>query len=238
VTAVPPHRPMAEIEGEIARTRVELDLTLDALACELAPRHLVEKAANKVTQSMSAKRPGGIALGAFRADPVPLALIGLGVAWLVAENTGLSRGIMPGRGEHAAPGDTAGGGDAETPAGLSAERIAGAAPGAPRSTDESSRAAFERAGERIERTADSGERSCGAGERLSKRLQRNPLLFGLAAMVSGAAVAMVLPSSRRERKLLARAREDLWEKAEELGHRAADSVRSLAETPAGTADEG
>jgi Protein of unknown function (DUF3618) len=235
---MPPHRPMAEIEGEIARARVELDLTLDALAFEFGPRHLVEKAANMVTQSISAKRPGGITLGAFRADPVPLALIGLGVAWLIAENTGLSRGITPGRGEHASPADTAGGGDAETPAGLSAERMAGAAPVAPRSIDEGGGAALERARECIERIADSGERACGAGERLSKRLQRNPLLFGLAAMVSGAAVAMVLPSPRRERKLLARAREDLWEKAEELGHRAADSVRSLAETPAGTADKG
>ncbi len=105
-------RSITEIESEIARSRAGLDLTLDALAVELAPKHLVEKAADMVTQSLGAKRPGGIARGGGRrADPVPLALIGLGAAWLVAENTGLLDRIVPGRGGHAAPG-TAPGGDA------------------------------------------------------------------------------------------------------------------------------
>ena len=92
-------RSITEIESEIARSRAGLDLTLDALAVELAPKHLVEKAADMVTQSLGAKRPGGIARGGGRrADPVPLALIGLGAAWLVAENTGLLDRIVPGRG--------------------------------------------------------------------------------------------------------------------------------------------
>jgi hypothetical protein len=41
---------------------------------------------------------------------------------------------------------------------------------------------------------------------------------------------MLLPPTRREQEFVAEAREDLWEKAEELGHRASDGVRSLAES--------
>ena len=98
---------MAEIERRIARTRAELSLTLDAAAIELAPRHLVEQGVEMITDFLSANRPDGISFGAaLRADPVPMALIGLGVAWLVAENIGLVGGIKPGE-DSAAPGAAA-----------------------------------------------------------------------------------------------------------------------------------
>jgi hypothetical protein len=40
---------------------------------------------------------------------------------------------------------------------------------------------------------------------------------------------MLLPASRREREIAIQARNDLWDKAEELGHRAATSMREMAE---------
>jgi hypothetical protein len=200
---------MIEIENEIGRTRVELDLTLDTLAVELAPKHLVEKAANMVKRSWSANKLRGMGLGgAFRADPAPLALIGLGLAWLVAENTGLFSGAAAGRGECHAASDPAGG------------------------------AAFECAGEHTEEIAHPGGRACRAGRRLTGGIARNPLFFGLAGIVCGAAVAVLLPSARREREVVAQAREDLWEKTEQLGHRAADSIRAMARTSRAAADEG
>ncbi len=202
-------RSMIEIENEIGRTRVELDLTLDTLAVELAPKHLVEKAANMVKRSWSASRLGGMGLvGAFRADPAPLALIGLGVAWLVAENTGLLGGTAAGRGECPAAPDPEGG------------------------------AAFECAGEHTEKITSLGGRACRAGRRLTDGIAHNPLLFGLAGVICGAAAAVLLPSARREREVVAQAREDLWEKTEQLGHRAADSIRAMARTSRGADDEG
>jgi Protein of unknown function (DUF3618) len=202
-------RSMIEIENEIGRTRSELDLTLDALAVELAPKHLVERAAKMVKRSWSANRRSGTGLGgAFRADPVPLALVGLGVAWLVAENTGLLGGAAPGRDGRAAAPDPEGG------------------------------AAFECAGEHTEKITHPGGRACRAGQRLTGGIARNPLLFGLAGIVCGAAVAVLLPSAGREREVVAQAREDLWEKTEQLGHRAADTIRAMARTSRGAADEG
>jgi hypothetical protein len=202
-------RSVIEIENEIGRTRVELDLTLDTLAVELAPRHLVEKAANMVKRSWSANGLGGMGLGsAFRADPAPLALIGLGLAWLAAEKTGLLGGTAAGRDER---------------------------PAAP---DPAADAAFECAGDHPEKIARSRGRACRAGRRLTGGVARNPLLFGLAGIICGAAVAVLLPSVRREQEVVAQAREDLWEKTEQLGHRAADSMRAMARTSRGAADEG
>jgi Protein of unknown function (DUF3618) len=198
-------RSMIEIEDEIGRIRDELDLTLDALATELAPKHLVERAANMVKRSL--KKEG--ALGrAVRADPVPLALIGLGVAWLVAENTGLLGSTAPGRGARPPAADPADGGP------------------------------FECSGEHTEKISHRSARACSAGRRLTDGIKRNPLLFGLAGIICGAVVALLLPSSHREREVVAQAREDLWDKAEELGHRTAEGVRAMARTSSGAADKG
>ncbi|HEV2100723.1 MAG TPA: DUF3618 domain-containing protein [Stellaceae bacterium] len=181
-------RTTVEIEAEIARTRVEIDHTLDGLTAELAPKHLVEKAANMFAKSWRSHGPSGSDLGeAVRADMAPLALIGLGAAWLVAEHTGFLDNI------------------------------------APNQTDE---------GE-----ADQAGRASRVGRQLSDRFKRNPLLFGLAGIVCGAVIAMLAPSSRREQELVAGAREDLWKTAEELGRRAADSIRAMATAPTDTTAE-
>jgi Protein of unknown function (DUF3618) len=198
-------RSMIEIENEISRTRDELDLTLDTLAAELAPKNLVERAANMVKESFSAE---SALARAVRADPAPLALIGLGLAWLAAENTGLLGSSPPGRGARSRAPDPAGG------------------------------AAFECNGEHTEKIGPPGGRACAAGRRLTDGIKRNPLLLGLAGIVCGAAVAMLLPSSRREREVVAQAREDLWDKAEEVGHRTAEGVRAMARTSSGAADKG
>jgi Protein of unknown function (DUF3618) len=202
-------RSIIEIENEIGRTRVELDLTLDTLAVELAPKHLVEKATSMVKRSWGANGLGRMGLGsAFRADPAPLALIGLGLAWLAAEKTGLLGRTAARRGERPAAQDPAGG------------------------------AAFECAGDNTEKITHPDGRACRAGRRLTGGVERNPLLFGLAGIVCGAAVAVLLPSARREREVVAQAREDLWEKTEQLGHRAAEGIRTMAGTSRGAADEG
>lgn len=236
---------MAEIEGQIARTRAELGLTLDAAAVELAPRHLVERGVDMVTDFLSANRPDGISFGAaFRADPVPLALIGLGVAWLVAENLGLVGGVKFGEGS-AAAGEAAASAqqiaDHAEPAldGAGAhggegwmQRAAGAAQGAVRSIVADGGAVLERAGDYLGKALPSGGSAQHAGGWL-KGVERHPLVLGAAGLAAGAVVSLLLPTTRREQEIVGEARQDLWEKAEQFGHRAADGVRSLGESASG-----
>ncbi len=238
---------LAEIERQIARTRAELSRTLDAAAVELAPRHLVEQGVDMITDFLSANRPDGTSFGAaFRADPVPLALVGLGVAWLVAENIGLLDGIKvweheaaPDEGVTPAP-QPAGRPEPwldEDGAGQSEgwmQRAAGAAQGAFRSIVADGGAVLERAGDYIGKALPSGGRDRGAGSWV-RAIERHPLLLGAAGLAAGVVAAVLLPPSRREQEIVAEARKDLWEKAEELGHRAADGVRALAENPTSSA---
>ena len=80
------------------------------------------------------------------------------------------------------------------------------------------------------RKRDAAARLCRAGgQRPADLIKRNPLLAGLIGLAGGAALAALLPATRRERQLIARAKEDLWQQAEALGHRTAVRVRDLGQ---------
>jgi hypothetical protein len=54
-----------------------------------------------------------------------------------------------------------------------------------------------------------------------------PLIFAVLGFAAGATVALLLPPSRGERRAVGEAREELWRKAEGLGHELAARIRSL-----------
>jgi hypothetical protein len=233
-------RSIDEIEIEIARTRARLAATADTLATELAPARLVDKGVDMLNGFIG--RPDAIGFGGgVRADPVALALIGLGVAWFVAENIGLLDSVIP---ERAAVDETPASVEpiVVMPADRPAEprergdngwfhQAASATQGALRTAYDRGGAVIGQAGEFIAHPADSSERVREAGGRMIETIERSPLLLGIAGLAVGAAIAMLVPTTRREREIATQARDDLWDKAEELGHRAANSVRELAEIP-------
>jgi hypothetical protein len=187
-------RSPAEIAAKIDDTRRRIGLTLDALAQRLAPGRLLQRGL-EMTSRLSSGGPG------FRSDPIALGLIGAGIAWLLAINSGLVRR----RNRDAASGtDSTGAGDGE----ITAEA------GAP-------------AAEPIVAAEWFGEN----GRRAADFIESNPLLIGLLGLGAGVALAALLPLSRREQKLVARTREDLWQRAEALGHEAAERVRDLGRWP-------
>lgn len=233
------HRSMDEIELEIARTRARLASNADALADELAPARLVDKGVDMLNGFLGRSDAIGFG-GGVRADPVALALVGLGLAWLLAENAGLLDGIIPRHDEHTAPPaepiivqpfdqpvapQRAEGGNGWF------HQAASVTQGVLRSAYDRGGAVIGQAGDLIAHPADSGERVRQAGGRVIESLEHSPLLLGLAGIAAGAAIAMLLPTSRRERDFAVQARDDLWNKAEELGHRAANSVREMADGP-------
>lgn len=79
----------AEVEQQIRRTRAELALTLDALDRKLTARHLVEKGLDMFKDSFNGNETLHRSIDMIRANPVPVALIGIGTAWLIASNTGV-----------------------------------------------------------------------------------------------------------------------------------------------------
>jgi len=79
-------RSPSEIERGIDRTRVELALTLDALEHKLRARHFVQKGFDMLKETLGSDT-WNRSLDMIRANPVPVALIGIGAAWIVASQT-------------------------------------------------------------------------------------------------------------------------------------------------------
>lgn len=65
---------------------------------------------------------------------------------------------------------------------------------------------------------------------ISDKLERDPWLIGVAGLAAGAIVAALLPPTRVEQECFTEARDELWTKANELGHEAAERVRELADS--------
>jgi hypothetical protein len=197
---------------------------------------------------------------AFQANRVPLALIGVGIGWLLASNTGLAERIVQNERVQSAGrriGDIAeelrigGNARAESEVGRSAQilgpdgepvrrasarrngwvhQAVGVARDAIGSVRDAGSAVLDRASNYTDYAGDAGERVKQAGGQLAQMVRRDPWLLGVIGLLAGALVAALLPSTKLEQEAIGGAREELWNKASELGRQAADRVRELAES--------
>jgi len=186
----------------------------------------------------------------MQANRVPLTLIGIGVAWLVASNTGLADRVVNDERVQAArrrigefAGDIGIGGsssgasggqilgpDGETLTRTDSDRgdgwvhqAAGAARGAISTVRDAGSAVLDRAGA-------AGDLANRATSQVTEKLSADPWLIGVAGLVAGAIFAAILPPTRMEQEYIGEARDGLWNKANELGHEAAEAVRELADS--------
>jgi hypothetical protein len=186
----------------------------------------------------------------IQANRVPLTLIGIGIAWLVASNTGLADRVVNDERVRAArrrieefAGDIGIGGgsndgsdrpilgpDGEpltrTDSGRDdgwVHQAAGAARGAISTVRDAGSAVLDRAGA-------AGDLANRASSQVTEKLSTDPWLIGVAGLVAGAIFAAILPPTRIEQDYIGEARDGLWNKANELGHEAAEAVRELADS--------
>jgi hypothetical protein len=223
-----PRKSAAQIEDEIRRTRAELGLTLDALAYRLGPHQLLGKGIDMITDTIGKNGVVGMKVGeAVRANRLPLALIGAGAAWLLARNLASSSNAGS-----AAP-------SSETLARGSegwVHQAAGAARGALHSVRDTGGEVLERVGHYADYAGQAKEQARYVGGSLRSTFERNPLLIALVGAISGAALALLLPATNREQEWVGKTREELWNKAEKIGHEAAERVRDLADRKGQAAD--
>jgi len=250
----------AEAEREAARTRAELADTLDALdhkLTNLTTRHLVEKGFNMIRDSLNNSDGLNRSLDIVRANPIPIALIGLGTAWLVASNTGVVDRIANDERIEAARrrvsdmasdlGNRAGSlasdmagkigmGGGDRPLGQTGNRM----------IDESGRddssgwvhQASDMAQGAVRSVRDSaminrvsnfaGDGAGRIADQVSDAFERNPLVVGAVGLLAGALIAALLPATRFEDELVGTTRDELWEKAEDAGQDAISRVRDAA----------
>jgi hypothetical protein len=194
-----------------------------------------------------------------RANSIPLAMIGIGIAWLAANTTGLAdrlandERVQAARrriGEFATDMGISGASGTAGPAASAAAMLgpdgnqlprtsdkgrsegwvhqaAGAARGAIGSVRGAGSAALDHASDYAGNAGDLAKR---ASDQVADRLNRDPWLVGVVGLVAGALVAALVPPTRIEQECVSDARDDLWNRATELGHDAAERVRELADS--------
>jgi hypothetical protein len=213
-------RSVDQIADDIARTREEIDDTLDALARKLTPGALVDQAFSYFRSG-----PGEFAsnLGrTVKANPLPVTLLGIGLGWLMVGERPREAGDWS-----AAEGEGEGGArTALRRTGEAAERArAGVADVAARAAGAVRGMRGEGAGA-LERTRRQGAR---LGETAGSLLREQPLVLGAIGLAIGAALGTALPETGPERAALDEARERLGETAAAAVREGRDAVERAAD---------
>lgn len=204
-------RSSEEIRRSIEHTRSQLDETVDTLEARLAPRKLMNQALDRIRGR--GDDLGGRIGDTVRDHPLPLALVAVGMGWLILDEvrgrSGSSR-----RSRH------------EIEAGTQEPAEGRRGPYGPDAVNQedpdwefSSRKARVKAKARNLRHKAGGA-TRGARKvqgRFSRFIDENPLAVGAIAFGLGLASAMSVPPSEREARLAGRASERVKERAKEMG---------------------
>jgi ElaB/YqjD/DUF883 family membrane-anchored ribosome-binding protein len=199
-----------KILAEIDRTREEMHRTLTAIEQRLNPQELLNQGLDYVRHSGATEFVQNLG-GAARQNPLPVALTGIGIAWLMA----LGRQPAQRHGEFE-----------RSPA----ERVGEGASSVKRRANEtlgSVRAAASSASATVAETSRrQWSRARGGFEYLS---QEQPLLLGAIGLAVGAAVGASAPRTQPETRAFGEASRRLTEKAREKGGEQLARVRETVQ---------
>lgn len=235
-----------QIESELEQTRAEVSSTIEAIQSKLTPGQMMDQGIDYLRGSMPADFGRNLAQQ-VRDNPLPVALIGLGVAWLAmssgqkaplhstgyAANEPLMGETDTGESTTAALRERIGSGMASAK-----ERLGSSVSGARERmhhTRERVHEARERLAERTRETAArvgelrdrSRDRYYRTRDRASHIVHEQPLVLAALGLALGAAFGARLPPSRREDELMGAMRDDLLGRAADT---AREGVQTLRET--------
>ncbi|MDP8953207.1 MAG: DUF3618 domain-containing protein [Actinomycetota bacterium] len=214
--------------AEIERTRAEMSETVDALQEKLSPQNLKEQA--KVQAKETVRGAGSGFVERIKQNPVPAAMVGIGLGWLLMSGKEESSGRQRSQdGPYYY----------ERPAGRSYpayhEGSGRSSAGQGRSrTGEAAGQAQERASQLGSQAQDQARRARGGFQQM---LQENPLAVGALAVGLGAAVGFSLPETDKENQVMGEARDSLIERGKEKAEELKPRVQSVAEEAQSAAKE-
>lgn len=226
----------AELEREVEDARGRIDRTVEALKDKMQPKELFDEA-TKIMGGTSNKVLT-TAVEQLRENPIPIALIGLGVAWLAIGQTrratgsaGYPAGYYPVhegydedeslRARVKAKAEQAKARLAET-AEQAKQRLASAQ----HQAGDSLSAARDKASEYAHVAQDkAGEYGRMAKRRFDDTLDHEPLVIGAIGLAVGAAIGAALPASPVERRYFGPART----KAADAAKASIDQVKDVAQ---------
>ncbi|MEP6572021.1 MAG: DUF3618 domain-containing protein [Gemmatimonadota bacterium] len=258
------HEPTpAQIEEDIRRTRDRISREVEAIGERLSPQYLKERAQEAVMEKVRgvasdagerARQAGSSAVQFVRDHPVSSALISVGIAWMLLENSGRgSKSGAPatetGPDGLAAAGNTAVGGkisDAVSGAiGRVSEPVSDFAGAAREKAAEFSNQATDTASGLADRAHD--QTSAVADETRTRAhpvehsarstFERNPLAVGAVALAAGALIGFLLPRTGQEDRLMGTTRDRIIDRAMEKATAAREVAVKTAQRVGQTAKD-
>jgi hypothetical protein len=202
-----------KILADIDRTREEMHRTLTAIEQRLSPQQLLNQGLEYVRHSGATEFAQNLG-GAARQNPLPVALTGIGIAWLMA----LGRQPVQKQGD---------------PEPSPAERIGESANSMKRRASETLGSVREAASSATASVAETSRRQWsrarGGFEYLA---HEQPLLLGAIGLAVGAAIGASAPRTRQEARVFGEASRRLTDKAKEMGSEQLAKAREAVERAA------
>ncbi|HYD57218.1 MAG TPA: DUF3618 domain-containing protein [Burkholderiales bacterium] len=208
-----------EILAEIERTRSEMDRTLGTIEQRLTPGQLLDQGMQYLKDSGAADYARNLR-GSVSTNPLPVALVGIGLAWLMAADrmdrrSGASTSSGPSRMGEMKESLHGSMERMKESAGSMHERASGVMSAGRQKLDDTARMARERA-DQLRSSYD-------------RIVNEQPLSLGAIGLAIGAVMAAALPRTRKEEELLSGAREAIADKASELAKQASEKGRETLE---------
>ena len=210
-----------EILAEIERTRSDMDATLNAIENRLTPGQLVDQGIDYLRNSGANEFIANLG-GSVKHNSLPVALVGIGLAWLMA--AGKKPGDHGYCGYDTDPGpsttdklrsrasDTL---DLASGKMHSAKQSLGqTAASAKQSLSETAQGLRERAAAMGSSARQQMDRAKGGFEYM---LREQPLALGAIGLAIGAVVAAMAPRTRKEDEMMGEARDRLLDEASQVG---------------------
>jgi ElaB/YqjD/DUF883 family membrane-anchored ribosome-binding protein len=257
--------PEAErIVSEIEETRSGLGQTIDEIGHRLQPENIANEAKEKIREAtvgrvermvddagQTAQRTSTSLIDTIRQNPVPAALAGIGLGWLVVrmrDQSASAGGSRYGNGSRYGGGygyaygyGNSGSGDPMDKARGAANRVVGTAQDV---ADQATQRAQE-VGSDLQRSAQQAVEGTqekvqlaqwqtqyalqDAQRQIDRTWNDNPLALGALAVGVGAAVALAIPETQKERELMGEQRDQLVQKVSTVATQALDEAKTKAE---------
>jgi hypothetical protein len=250
--------PEAErIVSEIEVTRYQMGATIDQIGHRLQPQTIANETRDKIREAtigkvermvddagQTAGQTGTTLMETIRQNPVPAALAGLGIGWLVfrmrdqspmngSSTTKGGYGSMYGKGRSGdTPVDRARG-VAQT-ATQNAQQVGSDIQQAAQSTVEDAQYKVQQAQWQAQDAVQTAQLQAqdavqNAQWQIDRTMNENPLALGALAIGVGAAVALALPSTQKEREMMGEPRDQIVEKVSTAATQMLDQAQTQAQ---------